>query len=167
MAAAFEGIVLGIPAIAISQQSGAREMGFMPGRRLRLHGRGRGSAPSWFGCSSADPLPAGDPAERQLPGRRAAGDRGHPARQAALQRRAAAGRRGRRRAGAATRSTASSPPSRTSRAPTCRRSRAGRISITPVHFDLTDREGLDRLAGVGPGRGCFRGRARRAPPRGT
>ena len=32
VAAAFEGIVLGIPAIAVSQQSGAREMGFRFGR---------------------------------------------------------------------------------------------------------------------------------------
>ena len=34
VAAAFEGIVLGIPAIAISQQSAAREMGFRFGRRF-------------------------------------------------------------------------------------------------------------------------------------
>ena len=34
VAAAFEGIVLGIPAIAVSQQSSALEMGFMPGRRF-------------------------------------------------------------------------------------------------------------------------------------
>src|SRR5438552_16528398 len=32
VAAALEGIVLGIPAIAISPQSGARQMGFLPGR---------------------------------------------------------------------------------------------------------------------------------------
>src|SRR4051794_19400626 len=32
VAAAFEGIVLGVPAIAISQQSAAREMSFAPGR---------------------------------------------------------------------------------------------------------------------------------------
>ena len=32
VAAAFEGIVLGIPAIAISQQGSAQEMGFLPGR---------------------------------------------------------------------------------------------------------------------------------------
>ena len=32
VAAALEGIVLGIPAIAISQQSAAREMSFLPGR---------------------------------------------------------------------------------------------------------------------------------------
>jgi 5'/3'-nucleotidase len=34
VAAAFEGIVLGVPAIAISQQSAALEMGFLPGRRF-------------------------------------------------------------------------------------------------------------------------------------
>src|SRR5215211_1729550 len=34
VAAAFEGIVLGIPAIAISQQSGAREMDFRLGREF-------------------------------------------------------------------------------------------------------------------------------------
>ena len=32
VAAAFEGIILGLPAIAISQQSSKGEMGFMPGR---------------------------------------------------------------------------------------------------------------------------------------
>jgi 5'-nucleotidase len=34
VAAALEGIVLGIPAIAVSQQSVGREMGFMPGREF-------------------------------------------------------------------------------------------------------------------------------------
>ena len=144
VAAALEGIVLGIPAIAISQQSSAARDG-LPARaqvRLRRRGAARRRAGAAAGRRSAA---RGDAAERQLPGRRAAGDRGHPARQAPLQRRAEAGRRGRRRAAPLPRSTASSPRSRTSRAPTCRRSPGGGSRSRPVHFDLTDREGLGRL----------------------
>src|SRR5215204_7578839 len=36
VAAALEGIVLGIPAIAISQQGSAQEMGFLPGRTFEF-----------------------------------------------------------------------------------------------------------------------------------
>ena len=56
VAAAFEGIVLGIPAIAISQQSGAREMGFIPGRGSTSRSP-PGSAPSWFGCRASTRCP--------------------------------------------------------------------------------------------------------------
>ena len=66
-----------------------------------------------------------------------------------LQRRAEAGRRGRRTAAAATRSTAGSPATRRSRGPTSTRSPQGRISVTPIHFDLTDHGGLERLRGWG------------------
>ena len=98
VAAALEGIVLGIPAIAISQQS-TRRARWASCRAAGSTSRSRrGSAPSWSRLLADEPLPAGDAAQRQLPGRRAAGDRGHAARQAPLQRRAAAGRRGRRRA---------------------------------------------------------------------
>ena len=57
VAAAFEGIVLGIPAIAISQQSGAREMGFMPGRRFDFTFAARLGA-ELVRLSIADPLPS-------------------------------------------------------------------------------------------------------------
>ena len=95
-------------------------------------------------------MPRGDPDQRQLPGRRADRDRGDQARQTDLQRRAEAGRRGprtgRRRYEiygwrARLRGRA--------RAPTSRRSPRGRISVTPIHFDLTDHGGLERLRGWG------------------
>ena len=50
---------------------------------------------------------------------------------------------------AATRSTAGNPATRTKRAPTSRPSPEGRISVTPIHFDLTDHGGLERLRGWG------------------
>ena len=54
-----------------------------------------------------------------------------------------------RAAASATRSTACSRASRRSRAPTSPRSPQGRISVTPIHFDLTDHGGLERLRGWG------------------
>ena len=52
-------------------------------------------------------------------------------------------------AAAATRSTAGSRATRRSREPTSTRSPQGRISVTPIHFDLTDHGGLERLRGWG------------------
>ena len=46
---------------------------------------------------------------------------------------------------AATGSTAPTRASTTSRAPTSPRSHAGRIAVTPLHFDLTDVAGMDAL----------------------
>ena len=108
VAAAFEGIVLGHP--------GDRDLPAVLGRRhglrqrpLRLRRRRR--LPRSAGRQAGRRADAaGDAGQRQLPGRGADRDRGDAARQTRLQRRAEAGRRGRRRAGvAATRSTASQP----------------------------------------------------------
>ena len=77
--------MLGIPAIAISQQSRAREMGFMPGRRFDFRFAARLGA-ELVRLSIADPLPAETLLNVNCPGHRAAGDRGDEARQAALQR---------------------------------------------------------------------------------
>ena len=49
----------------------------------------------------------------------------------------------------ATRSTAGNRATRRSTAPTSTRSRSGRISVTPIHFDLTDHGGLESLRGWG------------------
>src|SRR6266513_4289494 len=57
VAAALEGIVLGIPAIAISQQSTAREMSFLPGRSFDFAVSARFGA-QLVGLLTADPLPA-------------------------------------------------------------------------------------------------------------
>ena len=114
--------MLGIPAIAISQQSGQARDGLPLRARLRLRGRGRPRR-GLVQRVADRPAARGHAAERQLPGRRADGHRGHPPRQAPLQRRAEARRRGPPTGAGGTRSTASSRPSRTRRAPTCRRSR--------------------------------------------
>ena len=91
VAAAFEGIVLGLPAIAVSQQSAKREMDFRFGRVFDF------SIAASFTAqlvrrliSRADARGHAD--QRQLPGRGARRGGGHPPRKAPLQRRAEAGR---------------------------------------------------------------------------
>ena len=58
VAAALEGIVLGVPAIAISQQSAAREMDFRLGRDFDFSSRRRSRA-EMVGVVADEPLPAG------------------------------------------------------------------------------------------------------------
>ena len=131
-----------LPAV-LRRRHGLRQRPLRLRRRRRLH-RPAGLAPaSRSRCREATLInvncPAGEPDR----------DRGDEARQTDLQRRAEAGRRGVGPAAAATRSTAGSPATRRSRGPTSTRSRAGRISVTPIHFDLTDHGGLERLRGWG------------------
>src|SRR5213593_1656358 len=57
VAAALEGIVLGIPAIAVSQQATAREMSFLPGRSFDFAVSARFGA-QLVGLLDAEPLPA-------------------------------------------------------------------------------------------------------------
>ena len=146
VAAALEGIVLGIPAVAVSQQSAAREMDFRFGRSFDFDRRRSLTARGWSRRLATEPMPEGTLINVNCPA-------GEPTGVEVTQ-------LGKRlyndelklvdedeTAGAATRSTASSPRSRTRRAPTSRRSPPGRISVTPVHFDLTDHGGLDRLRG--------------------
>ena len=59
MAAAFEGIVLGIPAIAISQQSTAREMGFRFGRTFDFGVAAALAGRAGRAGSREEPLPDG------------------------------------------------------------------------------------------------------------
>ena len=47
------------------------------------------------------------------------------------------------------RSTAGSPASRTIEGTDLQAVSEGRISVTPIHFDLTDHGGLERLRGWG------------------
>ena len=96
VAAALEGIVLGIPAIASPSSPPAAEMGLRrarsstsrspPASRAELVARARRRAAAEGTLINVN-CPAGEPDR----------GRGHPARQAPLQRRAEAGRRGRRR----------------------------------------------------------------------
>src|SRR5436309_7792561 len=66
VAAAFEGIVLGIPAIAVSQQSTGGEMDFRLGREFDFKASARLTA-ALVGQVAETPLPGGDAAQRQLP----------------------------------------------------------------------------------------------------
>ena len=143
VAAALEGIVLGIPAIAISQQSTAREMSFLPGRRFDFAVSARFGA-QLVGLLGAEPLPpatllnvncpAGEPQGIEVTtlGKRLYND------ELRLVDEDGAGRRRYQIYGFEP-SFEDEPG--TDLAAVAR----GRISLTPVHFDLTDREGLGRL----------------------
>ena len=143
VAAALEGIVLGIPAIAISQQSGAREMGFLPGRRFDFT-IAAGLGAELVRLLVADQLPAetllnincpaGEPTGIEVTrlGKRLYND------ELRLVDEDGDGRRRYEIYGF--------EPSFEDEPGTDLSAVAqGRISLTPVHFDLTDRKGLDRL----------------------
>jgi 5'-nucleotidase len=143
VAAALEGIVLGIPAIAISQQSTAREMSFLPGRSFDFAVSARFGA-QLVGLLSADPLPAATLLNVNCPAGKPQGIEV-----------TRLGKRlyndelrlvdedgdGRRRYQIYGFEPSFEDEPGTDLAAVARR----RISLTPVHFDLTYREGLGRL----------------------
>jgi 5'/3'-nucleotidase len=143
VAAAFEGIVLGIPAIAISQQSRAREMGFIPGRGFDFTFAARLGA-ELVRLSIADPLPAETLLNVNCPAAEPVGIEV-----------TRLGKRlyndelrlidenddGRRRYELYGFEPSFEDEPGTDLSAVAR----GRISITPVHFDLTDHKGLGRL----------------------
>ena len=96
VAAAFEGIVLGLPGDRRLPAGRSRRHG-LRGPRVRLHLLGR-RRPRGRAQADRRAAVAVDPDQHQLPGRRAERDRDHAPRQAPLRRRAEAGRGGRRRA---------------------------------------------------------------------
>src|SRR5918996_1476623 len=100
VAAAFEGIVLGIPAVAISQQSDAREMGFKFARQFDFSVSAR-IGREVVRALDERPLPDGTLLNINCP-------EGEPGTDLAAVAR-------------------------------------GRVSLTPVHFDLTHHEGIERL----------------------
>ena len=135
--------MLGIPAIAISQQSGAREMGFLPGRAFDFAVAARLGA-ELVRLQIGNPLPAetllnvncpaGEPngVEVTRLGKRLYND------ELRLVDEDGDGRRRYEIYGF--------EPSFEDEPGTDLSAVAqGRVSITPVHFDLTDREGLARL----------------------
>ena len=142
VAAALEGVVLGLPAIAVSQQSAAREMDFRLGERFDFT-----AAAAFVARIVAEiedvPLPGGTLLNINVPageiggvevarlGKRIYRD------ELVLQQ-----EEGGRRHSA---STARCTTITTSRGPTWRRSPSGRIAVTPLHFDLTDEPGLETL----------------------
>jgi 5'/3'-nucleotidase len=143
VAAALEGIVLGIPAIAISQQSSAREMGFLPGRTFDFAVAARIGA-ELVRLLVAEPLPAETLLNVNCPadepqgievtrlGKRLYND------ELKLVDEDGDGRRRYRIYGF-------EPSFKDEPGTDLSAVAQGKISITPVHFDLTDREGLGRL----------------------
>jgi 5'/3'-nucleotidase len=143
VAAALEGIVLGVPAIAISQQSAAREMDFRLGRSFDF-GVAASLAAEIVARLAAEPLPAGTLININCPSGEVSGIE--------ITR---LGKRlydhelklveedqdGRRRYEIYGFEPSFEDEPGTDLAALAR----GRISITPVHFDLTDRAGLERL----------------------
>jgi 5'-nucleotidase len=147
VAAAFEGIVLGIPAIAVSQQSSALEMGFMPGRRFDFETSARLTAELVRQIIDA-PLREGTLLNVNCPG--------------AVPRGVEVTRLGKRVYEDELKLVGEDPSGRRRYriygfAPSYEEEPGtdltavanGHVSITPVHFDLTDREGIDHLRGAG------------------
>ncbi|MET0810516.1 MAG: 5'/3'-nucleotidase SurE, partial [Thermoleophilaceae bacterium] len=145
VAAALEGIVLGIPAIAISQQSGKREMDFHYGRDFDF------SIAAAFAARlvqrvDEDPLPAdtllnvncpaGEPTGIEVThlGKRLYND------EMKLVDEDSEGRRRYQIYGF-------EPSFEDEEGSDLSAIARGRIAVTPVHFDLTDHSGLDRLRG--------------------
>jgi len=143
VAAALEGIVLGIPAIAISQQGSAQEMGFLPGRTFDF-AVAAGLGAELVRALGETPLPAetllnvncpaGEPTGIEVTrlGKRLYNDR---------LRLVGEDGDGRRRYQIYGFEPSFEDEPGTDLAAVARK----RIAITPVHFDLTDRDGLTRL----------------------
>jgi 5'-nucleotidase len=143
VAAALEGIVLGIPAVAVSQQSAAREMDFRLGRSFDFDVSARVTA-RLVRLLAADPLPpetllnvncpAGEPAGVEITG---LGKRLYEDELKLIEE----DEGGRRRYQIYGFEPTFEDEPGTDLSAIAR----GMVSVTPVHFDLTDRQGLDRL----------------------
>ncbi len=142
VAAAFEGIVLGLPAVAVSQQAGIGGMGYA-GRQFDF-AVSAGVTREIVRRLIADPLPAGTLLNVNCP----AGDL-HGIELARLGKRLyndelklveedPGGRRRYRIYGF-------EPSFEDERGTDLAAVARGRVAITPIHFDLTDRAGLERL----------------------
>jgi 5'-nucleotidase len=144
VAAALEGIVLGIPAIAISQQSAAREMDFRWGREFDF------SVAAAFAGElvrrvAEDPLPADTLLNVNCPAGPASGievthlgNRLYNDEMRLVDEDPESGRRRYQIYGF-------EPSFEDERGSDLSAIARERISVTPVHFDLTDRPSLDRL----------------------
>jgi 5'-nucleotidase len=148
VAAAFEGIILGVPAIAISQQSAKGEMGFMPGRTFdfsfaaslaaRLVEKMR-EEPMPEGTLLNVNVPSGEPQGVEITklGKRLYND------ELKLVEEDSEGRRRYRIYGF--------EPSFEDEPGTDLAALArGKVALTPIHFDLTHHDGLDGLGAWDP-----------------
>jgi 5'-nucleotidase len=144
VAAAFEGIILGLPAIAASQQSAAREMDFRMGRSFDFE-IAAGFIAELVRRMAAEPMPpgtlinvncpAGEPTGVEIThlGKRLYNDELKPVGEDP-----ASGRRRFQIYGF-------EPSFEDEEGSDLSAIAKGRISVTPVHFDLTDRAGMDEL----------------------
>jgi 5'-nucleotidase len=142
VAAAFEGLVLGLPALAISQQSQAREMDFRLGSRFDFGTAARFTARVVEELDSV-PLPAGTLLNINVPagdvegvdvtslGKRIYRDR--------LKLDTSEGTRHRYWI------YGTDPGFEDNAGTDLAAIAAGRIAVTPIHFDLTDRHGMNAL----------------------
>jgi len=144
VAAALEAIVLGLPGIAVSQQSSALELDFRAGDAFRFDVAAAFTARLVEELEDV-PLPRGTLLNINVPGAQPSGV--EVARlgkriyrdELSLVERGDGGRRLYRIYGEATYERDESGTDLTAVA-------AGRIAVTPIHFDLTDRDGLEALA---------------------
>ncbi len=146
VAAALEGIVLGLPAVAVSQQSSRGEMGFRFGRSFDFGVAARfttalvgllGTRPMPEGTLINVNCPAGEPAGVEIThlGKRLYNDE--------LKLVGEDGDSGRKRYEI----YGFEPSFEDEQGSDLSAIANGRISVTPVHFDLTDRSGLGELRG--------------------
>jgi 5'-nucleotidase len=145
VAAAFEGIVLGLPAIAISQQSERREMGFRFGRSFDFE-VGAGFLAELVRLIAEEPMPAGTLVNVNCPAGKPEGVEVTHLRkrlyndELKLVDEDAGGRRRYEIYGF-------EPSFEDEEGSDLSAIARGRIAVTPVHFGLTDRSGLDTLRG--------------------
>jgi 5'-nucleotidase len=146
VAAAFEAIILGIPGIAVSQQSRARELDFRIGgsfdfsaaasftARIVEEIAGQGGVPLPQGTLLNLNVPAGAPEGVEVTrlGKRIYRD------ELVLEEKGEEGR-------SLYRIYGDDPGYRREEGTDLAAGAAGRIAVTPIHFDLTDRDGLDAL----------------------
>jgi 5'-nucleotidase len=142
VAAALEGIVLGIPAIAISQQSGAREMDFRLGREFDF-GVAAAFAAELVKQLDQNPLPEDTLLNVNCPDGEPSGiEVTHLGKRLYNDELKLVDEDGERRRYEI---YGFEPSFEDEEGSDLSAIAAGRISLTPVHFDLTDRPGLDRL----------------------
>jgi len=144
VAAALEGIVLGLPAIAVSQQSGAREMDFRLGRQFDFAVSAAFTA-ELVRLAGAEGLPPGTLINVNCPAGlpegvevTTLGKRLYNDELRLVEEDAASGRRRFQIYGF-------EPSFEDEEGSDLSAVARGRISVTPVHFDLTERDGLESL----------------------
>ena len=146
VAAAFEGIVLGVPALAVSQQSTAKEMSFVAGRSFDF-GVAAAFTAELVALFAREPIPAGTLINVNCPGREPTGVEvthlGKRLYNDELKLVGEDGDSGRRRY----QIYGFEPSFEDEEGSDLSAIASGRISVTPVHFDLTDRGGLEALRG--------------------